>query len=83
MKMTPGYQGLMGQFLFNGGMKTLFEMFCCVWLETCCSLLAFLFCFLYVCARCAHLWVHTHTHRDRIIPQGFSSVVSWQELKKE
>ena len=78
MKMTLGYQGFMGQFLFNGGMKMLFEMFCYVWLVACSPLLAFLFCFPMLV-----LGVHTCGYTHRIIPQGLSPIVSWQELKKE
>lgn len=46
MGMTLGYQGFIGQFLFNGGMKMLSDVFCYIWLETYSPLLAFLFCFL-------------------------------------
>ena len=88
MRGSLGYQEFTEQFIFNGGMKMLFEMFCSDWSEAYSSFSVFLFCLSLPVARCAHLrmcvqlCVCTHTHTHTTIPQGFSSIGNLQELKK-
>ena len=70
MRGSLGYQEFTEQFIFNGGMKMLFEMFCSDWSEAYSSLSVFLFCLSLLVARRAHLRMcvqlyartHAHTH---------------------
>ena len=72
MRGSLGYQEFTEQFIFNGGMKMLFEMFCSDWSEAYSSFSVFLFCLSLPVARCAHLRMcvqlcvctHTHTHNN-------------------
>ena len=78
MRGSLGYQEFTEQFIFNGGVKMLFEMFCSDWSEAYSSLSVFLFCLSLLVARHAHLRMcaqlcararahtHTHTHTEQL-----------------